>query len=99
MTSNPPQITEGYFINGDDVSLVKQQDCEPIIKAIHEVPDMVRRVVNTQSSNRYIGSVPNLIAVEWAKEWGVRLYSHEWKQKAAYRLKNDPNWSKLRVRT
>ena len=78
--------------------LVKEQDCEQIIKAIKAAPEhMVRTRVNTQNSQKYVGSVPTILAVHWAKEWGVRLYSKEWTMKAHSRITKDPNWRLLRA--
>lgn len=78
--------------------IVKQQDCEQIIKAIKAAPEhMVRARLNTQNSQKYLGSVPSVLAVAWAKEWGVKLFSKEWSKLSADRLKNDPNWRQLRA--
>lgn len=77
-------------------ALLKQQDVEPIMKAIAEMPDhMVKQRIN--ASQKYIGSVPNVMAVAWAKEWGVRLYSREWTEKARKRL-DDPDYAALRIK-
>ncbi len=92
-----------HIVDGDksagEFHIVKTQDCEDILKVIKEMPDHnMKQIINTQKGHRYLGSVPNLIAVEWAKEWGVRLYSKEWNEKAARRLKHDPDWNSLRMR-
>ena len=73
----------------------KQQDCEGMIQAIHSLSD---KLPKRASSQKYLGSVPTIIAIAWANEWGVRPFSREWLTKARHRLKNDPNWSKLRIR-
>ena len=77
--------------------IVKTQDCEGVIKAVNEMADHAQHTVNTQSSHNFVGTVPNLVAINWATEWGVRLYSKEWLAKTTHRLKNDPDWSALRA--
>ena len=77
--------------------LVKTQDCEPIMKAISAIPAEQRAKFNTQRGHKYLGSVPNVVALSWAKEWGVRLYSKEWQAKSVDRLKHDPTWNRLRA--
>jgi hypothetical protein len=90
------------IIDGDkskgEFHIIKTQDCEGIMKAIHAIPDHIMRSrINTQYSQRYVGSVPNVVALRWAHEWGVKLYSKEWLEKTRHRLKFDPNWRKLRM--
>lgn len=82
---------------GVGFSIIKTQDCENIIKAIGELPDHAKRRLYNKSNQRLLGTVPNILAVSWAKEWGVRLYGKEWLEKAAKRLRHDPEWSKLKV--
>ena len=77
--------------------IVKNQDCEGIIKVLHELNDHVPVKRSTQVTRRLVGTVPNIVAVQWAKEWGVRLYSREWAEKVHKRLKTDPNWVALRA--
>lgn len=77
-------------------ALLKQQDVEPIMKAIAEMPDhMMKRRID--ASTKFIGTVPNVMAVAWAKEWGVKLYSREWTERARKRL-DDPDYSGLRLK-
>ena len=78
--------------------IVKTQDCEAMLNALKELPDHLRHRVDTQDSQKHVGTVPNIVALNWAREWGVRLYSREWLTKANDRLKNDPDWSALRAR-
>ena len=89
------------FVSGDkskaEFHLVKTQDCQKILDAMKELPDHMRYTGHTQHSQRMVGTVPNILAVSWAKEWGVRLYSKEWLEKTAKRLKTDPNWKALRA--
>lgn len=89
------------IIDGDaskgEFHIVKTQDCEKILNTMKELPDHMRQVINTQHSHKYIGTIPNIVALNWAHEWGVKLYSKEWLAKAAERLKNDPDWKGLRA--
>lgn len=89
------------FVDTNDAKstfhLVKQQECDKILTAIRETPDHAFIRTNTQNSQKYLGSVPNIVALSWAKEWGVRLYSREWLEKVRHRLKHDPDWKYLRV--
>lgn len=77
--------------------IVRVQDCEAMLTAIRETSDHMVKAVNTQNSHNYIGSVPNIVALNWAQEWGVKLYSREWLAKTRHRLKHDPDWRSLRV--
>lgn len=77
--------------------IVKTQDCAGVLQAIKELPDHMQYSANTQDSHSFVGTVPNLVAVNWAKEWGVRLYSKEWLIKTTHRLKFDPDWKQLRA--
>ena len=90
-----------FIVDKQDLSgfhIVKEQDCEQIIKAIKAAPEhMVRKRLNTQNSQKYLGSVPNILAVAWAREWGVPLYSRQWTERVAKRLRHDPNWRQLRA--
>lgn len=90
-----------FFIDENDKKntfhIVKTQDCEGIIKAIKELPDHNPYTGNTQDAHKYVGTVPNLCAVNWAKEWGVPPYSKEWLKKTVQRLKFDPDWKQLRA--
>lgn len=97
----PGEIRERVIYENDAKNtfhFFKQQDCEKIIAAIGDYPSHLRRKASTQDAAKLIGTVPNLLAISWAKEWGVRPFSREWTQKCKERLKNDPNWRSLRVR-
>lgn len=76
--------------------ILSQQDCEAVITLMRET-DTRRLRPSTQDATKLIGSVPNLLAVAWAQEWGVKLLSREWIERAQKRLKHDPNWRSLRV--
>lgn len=89
------------FVDENDAKntfhLVKSQDCEPIMDAIAAIPPEQRLRMNTQRGHKYLGSVPNVVALQWAKDWGVKLYSRAWQERAAKTLKHDPNWNRLRA--
>ena len=90
-----------HFVDENDAKntfhLVKTQDCEAILNTMKELPDHMRYTGNSQHTHRYVGTVPIIIAVQWAREWGVKLYSREWQEKTSSRLKTDPNWKGLRA--
>ena len=77
--------------------LIKVQDVEPIIGTIKAIPDMTRRPANTQVASRLLGSIPTLIAVNWAKESGTTIYSREFFEYARKKLLTDPDFKHLRV--
>lgn len=78
--------------------IVKTQNCDGVIAAMKEVFDVhTYKKYNTQTATKLVGSVPNIVALNWAQEWGVRLYSKEWLEKARHRLKHDPDWRSLRA--
>lgn len=79
-------------------ALAKTQDVEPVIKAVQSMSNTFTRTQRKKSEMHYVGSIPVLVGVQWAKEWGVRLYSKEFMRLAAKRLKTDPNWAKLRFK-
>lgn len=91
-------VREYIIDSADEFHIVKVQDCSAILRAIKETPDHISSAYAAKSAMKYLGSVPNLIALNWAKEWGVKLYSHEWMEKARKRLMHDPDWSSLKVR-
>lgn len=97
---NTSNVRERIIDTKDDrgtFHIYKQQDCEKMMDAIRDLPSYLREQRKTQEGVKYLGSVPNLLAVAWAKEWGVRLYGREWLQLTKRRLKHDPNWNRLRV--
>lgn len=87
------------FLDGSDGKLhqIKTQDCDAILTLMREYGEMAPRRVNTQDSTKLLGSVPTVLALSWAQEWGVTLLSKEWLEKARDRLRNDPDWRLLRA--
>ena len=77
--------------------LIKTQDVEPIIDTIKSIPDMARRSRNTQVASKLLGSVPTIVAVNWAKESGTTIYSREFLAYARKKLLTDPDFKHFRV--
>lgn len=77
-----------YVVEDGLLHVKKTQDCEEIIRAI-------RSVERKHKNLRYEGSIPNVIALEWAKECGAPLFSKEWKEYAMRQMKS-PNYKFLR---
>jgi hypothetical protein len=82
---------------GEGFSWVKTQNVESVVDDVKRYSEASTLAQRGTSARRMIGSVPNLIGLEWSKEWGVPLYSKEWMEKARSRILHDPNWKKLRV--
>lgn len=74
---------------------VKSQDVTGILQAAHEMKDMVRKDTGPVQG-RYLGTVPVLVAQQWAKDCGAAIGTKEWAAYAKKQLK-DGTWSKLRV--
>lgn len=78
-----------YTQEDGKLHIVKTQDVEEAIRAI-------RAVERPKGKNmHYLGSIPNVIALEWAKESGTRLYTKEWLEYAKKKLMS-PNYKYLR---
>lgn len=78
------------------VTIIKTQNVDAILRTIHELPEHMSRRKVAKSGQRLIGTVPNVIALKWAQESGLRLYSKEWMAYARKKL-DDPEWAKLKV--
>jgi endo-alpha-1,4-polygalactosaminidase (GH114 family) len=88
-----------YIADRDgNLTVVKTQDVEPVLKAIHYVPTAVDKAKYLKSNQWYLGSVPSVIGLEWARQHGVRYLSREWKEIAVKKLRHDPEFSKLKIR-
>ena len=77
--------------------IVKTQNVEPIIETIKAIPDMARRKGNTQTASRLLGTIPTVIALNWAKESGTTIYSREFFAYARKKLLTDPDFKAFRV--
>lgn len=98
VAENQGEVVERLIDRSDgSIVQVKTQDCEAVITLMREYAEMAPRRVNTQDSTKLLGSVPNVIALSWAQEWGVQLFSKEWLAKTKHRLRHDPDWRSLRA--
>ena len=77
--------------------LIKTQNVDPIIETIKAIPDMAHRKRNTQVASRLLGSIPVIIAVNWAKESGTTIYSRDFFAYARKKLLTDPDFNAFRV--
>ena len=77
--------------------LIKTQDVGPIIQTVRDIPSMARRTANTQVASRLLGSIPTLIAVQWAKDSGTTIYSRQFNEYARKKLLTDPDFKHFRV--
>ena len=84
-----------YDSNGTSVHLQKSQETAGILESAKGARDIIRKDSGPVGS-RYLGTVPLLIAQQWAKECGAAVGSKEWSKYAVKKLK-DPDWAKLRV--
>lgn len=98
MTAQPGDILYDYITDRNGgLKIVKTQDVEPILKTVHFLPDAMSKRKYLKSNNRYMGSIPSVIGLQWAEEAGVRYLSREWKEVAVRKLKT-PEFSKLKLR-
>ena len=58
------------------VRVVKTQNCDNILAAIKEAPDVFRKNTGPNGA-RYAGSVPLLVAGQWARECGAAVGTKE----------------------
>lgn len=90
-------IVERLFLDSDGKSFhfVKRQNVQDILAAAKDAAETLRP--NTgPAGGKYLGTVPVLIAQQWAKECGAAVGSREWAQYAKTKLK-DGTWARLRV--
>lgn len=79
-----------YTSDGPVLRVVKEQDVEEIMRA-------TKAIEKPKSKNmHYLGSVPNVIALQWALESGTRIYSKEWLEYAKKKLLS-PEFKYLRA--
>ena len=86
-----PGIREQMVTEDGVVRFVKKQDVEPMFSAIRAV----KEAPNADKGRRYVGSVPMLVAQQWAKECGAAIGTKEWGAYARKKLK-DGEFAKLR---
>lgn len=87
--------SERIIDEADKFHILKTQDVEPILKSIQRLPEMqtFKRHLNPL---RLKAVIPNVIAVQWARESGTKLYSKDWLAFVGKKLK-DPDFQKLRL--
>jgi len=94
-------VKERWIDTNDDKGtfhLYKTEDVQSVLDELKANSDDVARVRGTtQTSGKKLGTIPNLVAVQWAKEWNVNCYGKEWLALAGKRIKTDPNWRHLRA--
>ena len=90
-------IVEKLYLNpnGTQFHFVKTQDVQGIIEAAKDAAETLRP--NTgPAGGKYLGTVPVLIAQQWAKECGASVGSREWAIYAKGKLR-DGTGERLRV--
>lgn len=90
-------ITERLFLDSDGKSFhfVKKQNVQLIIDAAKDAAETLRPNTGPVGS-KYLGTVPVLIAQQWATECGAPVGSREWAKYAKTKLQ-DGTWARLRV--
>jgi len=90
-------IVERLFLDsaGKSFHFVKRQNVQAVLDAAKDAAETLRP--NTgPAGGKYLGTVPVLIAQQWAKECGASVGSREWAIYAKGKLR-DGTWSRLRV--
>jgi len=97
LRNNGYGIIDKYVANADGgLTILRQQDCEEILKVVHFLPDAMSMKKVAKSPRKLVATVPNIFIVQWAKEAGVRPYSREFHEVLQKKLK-DPEFSRLRL--
>lgn len=74
------------------------QSIEPIFDGVKAMSDLLPASHSGPAGSKYVGSIDDLTARNWAREWGVKMYTKEFNQLAAERIKSDSDYSKFRYR-
>ena len=83
--------TSTYFKKEDGKTLIKTtQDVDPIL----EYNRLKSEGLNKKEERWYVGTIPNVICMQWAKECGHKIYSKEWREYAFKQL-NLPDYRKF----
>lgn len=95
LTFNP--IKERWIDNEETggFHIEKTQNVDGIIDAARDLPDLIKKDTGP-GDGRLIGTVPLLLAYEWARESKTRVGSKEWAKYAKRKLK-DPEFAYFRV--
>jgi hypothetical protein len=81
--------------SGQQFAFKKSQDVSGILDAAHAAREGLRKDTGP-IGGRYIGTVPVLIAQQWAKECGFPIGTKGWSNYAKSKLA-DGEWAKLRI--
>lgn len=76
----------------------QRHNISPIFEGVKERSDWLPKDHKGKAGAKYVGSIDNLTALNWATEWGVPIYSKEFNELAVKRLKHDPDYSNFRYR-
>lgn len=77
-------ITE-YFKHDSETGkniIMSVQDCEPLV----EMNKVRSEKLDRKGNFWYVGTIPNVIMMRWAKECGHKMYSPEWNEYARKQL-------------
>jgi len=88
-------IKEKIVAEDNKVRIVRSQDVGGILKEIHELKENVPKTYG-DAKVRWAGSIPLVIAEEWARECNAQIGTKEY---AAYvkRKLSDPDYKKILV--
>ena len=81
-----------WFVDDEAVRQVHTQDAEPVFAEVEALREMERG----REPMRIAARVPTVLAQEWAREAGVRMYSKEFNEVLKRKLM-DGEFSRLRV--
>lgn len=84
-----PSSAKGEF------AIVKTQNVKEVLRAAEMARDVLKKDTGPVQG-RYLGTVPVLVAQQWAKACGAAIGTKEWAAYAKKQLK-DGTWAKLRV--
>lgn len=90
-----PYPEERLVFEADKFHHVTTQVVDPILAAIHEARDMFKKDTGPMQG-RWLGTVPILVAQQWAIECGAAIGTKAWGVYAKQKLK-DGEWARLRV--
>lgn len=97
LSVNPETGLRETFVglgDGQGFQIVTSQDAEPVLNSVRVARDAQR---STRGHDfRFVGSVPLVLAQQWATESGTTLFSPEYNAYVAKKL-NSNEFQKLRV--
>ena len=96
-TYAPAPYSERMIVSPSDgtFSFVKTQNVDHVLAAAKDAREQLRKDTGP-IQGRYLGTVPVLVAQQWAKECGAAVGTKEWSVYAKKKLA-DGTWAKLRV--